>query len=255
MTGLIIALDTADLGQAAAWAMETEASADMFKIGLELFIANGPVVMAAVHWGKPVMLDLKLHDIPRTVAAAIEVMTHFDPLPAIITVDGFAGLTAIAAAIATLGKMDHSVRPKLLSVSILSTMTDQDLAALNITDSQAPKMASMAMALGIAGLVVKASDVREMRESFPEAILAVPGVRLPGAEADDQIHIGTPAQVAQDGADWAIVGSPITGSDDPAAAAATFKAALSEGAALPGSADVIIAAESAPLESDDASMI
>ncbi len=186
-----------------------------FKLGLELFVVEGPRAVEALgEIGLPLFLDLKLHDIPNTVARSVAAL---DRLPvAMLTVHAAGGARMVAAA------ADAAQGRLVLAVTVLTSLDAADLAATGIgggTTDQALRLADLALKAGAGGIVCSAHEVRAMRERFGRGPrLAVPGIR-PVAADDDQKRTMAPAEALKAGADILVVGRPITGSPDPAGAA------------------------------------
>lgn len=226
MTGLIVALDTGDLAQARRWAEAAGPHCAMVKLGLEFFSANGPEGVEALgQW--PVFLDLKLHDIPNTVAGA---MRSLLPLrPRMVTVHANGGSAMIRAA-RQAAERDGSCRPIVLAVTVLTSLGEAELAELGVDGGVEPhvlRLARLAMQAGADGVVCSPLEVARLRaELGPDAILVVPGIRPFGAATDDQARAMTPENAAVAGADWIVVGRPITGAPDPGAAAKAVAGAL-----------------------------
>jgi orotidine-5'-phosphate decarboxylase len=224
--GLIAALDTVDVGQARAWARGVAGACGMVKLGLEFFVANGPGGVAELA-GAPVFLDLKLHDIPNTVAGAVRAVL---PLaPKMLTLHAAGGAAMLAAALAAAEDAGEA-RPLLLAVTVLTSL---DAAALSDTGiaggprQQVLRLARLALSAGVDGLVCSAHEISALRDAFGEApVLVVPGIRPAGAASDDQARTMTPRAAAAAGADWLVVGRPITRAADPAAAAAAIAAEI-----------------------------
>jgi orotidine-5'-phosphate decarboxylase len=198
----------------------------VLKVGLELFCAAGAPAVEAIARHAPVFLDVKLHDIPNTVAGALRSLL---PLrPAMVTLHAGGGPAMIAAARNQAEKAPD--RPLLLAVTVLTSMDAAALAATGVADTPAQqvlRLARMAVAAGADGLVCAPPEAALLRaELGPGPALVVPGVRPPGSDAGDQARIATPAEAVAAGADWIVVGRPITGAPDPAAAAAAIAAAL-----------------------------
>ncbi len=216
---LIAALDTADPHRAAAWARAVTPHCGMLKLGLEFALANGPQGVRAI-LGRPLFLDLKLHDIPNTVAGAVRALL---PLrPAMLTVHAAGGAAMIAAAAAAAQSADEP-RPVLLAVTVLTSLDPEALHATGVAGGprqQVLRLARMALDAGADGLVCSAHELPALRDAFGTTpVLVVPGIRPDGAPAGDQARTTTPAQAMAAGADWLVVGRPITGSPDPAEAA------------------------------------
>jgi orotidine-5'-phosphate decarboxylase len=224
--GLIAALDTTEVGQAQAWARAVSPSCGMVKLGLEFFVANGSAgVRALADW--PVFLDLKLHDIPNTVAGAVRAVL---PLrPKMLTLHAAGGAAMLAAARAAADGAGTS-RPLLLAVTVLTSMDAAALSDIGVAGGprqQVLRLARLAMAAGADGLVCSPLEVAILREALGEGpVLVVPGIRSAGAARDDQARTMTPRAAAQAGADWLVVGRPITQAADPSAAAAALAAEM-----------------------------
>jgi orotidine-5'-phosphate decarboxylase len=224
---IIPALDTGDLSRAQALAAALAGRCGVLKVGLELFCAAGAPAVEAIARHAPVFLDLKLHDIPNTVAGALRSLL---PLrPAMVTLHAGGGPAMIAAARAQ-AEAAGDARPLLLAVTVLTSMDAAALAATGVADTPAQqvlRLARMAVAAGADGLVCAPPEAALLRaELGPGPALVVPGVRPPGSDAGDQARIATPAEAVAAGADWIVVGRPITGAPDPAGAAAAIAAGL-----------------------------
>jgi orotidine-5'-phosphate decarboxylase len=235
---LIVALDTADADRAAALAGALAPACGLLKVGLELFAAHGPaaaarVAAAGAASGTPVFLDLKLHDIPNTVAGAVRAVL---PLrPAMLTVHAGGGAAMVAAAREAAehvggGGGGDGARPAVLAVTVLTSLDAASLAAMGVAGGptqQVLRLARLALGAGADGLVCSPREVTRLRDAFGAAPhLVVPGVRPAGTAAGDQARVATPEEAVQAGADWIVVGRPITGATDPAAAAAAIAEAL-----------------------------
>lgn len=225
MAGLIVALDTADAGQAAAWADKVVPHCGILKLGLQFVLAHGPAGVrdATRH---PVFLDLKLHDIPNTVAGAVQAVL---PLrPAMLTVHAGGGAAMLAAARRTADTVANP--PLLLAVTVLTSLDSSALHATGVAGGprqQVLRLARLAMDAGADGLVCSAHEAPMLRDALgSRPVLVVPGIRPAGATPDDQARTMTPRDAVAAGADWIVVGRPITGSADPAAAAAAIAAEL-----------------------------
>jgi orotidine-5'-phosphate decarboxylase len=224
---IIPALDTGDLARAEALAAALAGRCGVLKVGLELFCAAGAPAVAAIAQHAPVFLDVKLHDIPNTVAGALRSLL---PLrPAMVTLHAGGGPAMVAAA-RNQAESAGADRPLLLAVTVLTSMDAAALAATGVADTPAQqvlRLARMAVAAGADGLVCSPQEAALLRaELGPGPALVVPGVRPPGSDAGDQARIATPAEAVAAGADWIVVGRPITAAPDPAAAAAAIAAAL-----------------------------
>jgi len=225
-TALIPALDTTDIAQARAWSAALAPHCAMVKLGLEFFAANGPDGVRQATAGAPIFLDLKLHDIPNTVAGAIRPLLGLHP--SLLTLHAAGGPAMITAA---RDAVDQAGAPtRLLAVTVLTSLDDAALIALGMTTpalAQVLRLGQLAIAAGAHGLVCSAHEVAALRaELGPTAILVVPGIRPAGAAAGDQARTMTPRQAADAGADYIVVGRPITQAADPAAAAACIAAEI-----------------------------
>ncbi len=222
MTGIIAALDTVDPQKALGWARAVAPSCGMLKLGLEFFLANGAEGVRLIDQ-RPIFLDLKLHDIPNTVAGGVRAIL---PLrPAFLTLHAGGGRAMIAAARAAADAAGVD-RPKLLAVTVLTSL---DAAALHETGvaggprQQVLRLGRLALEAGADGLVCSSHEISTLRGALgPDALLVVPGIRPAGADVGDQARTMTPRDAAQAGADWLVVGRPITGAADPGAAAAAI---------------------------------
>jgi orotidine-5'-phosphate decarboxylase len=224
--GLIVALDTTDPNVAAGWAKAVAPHAGLFKLGLEFFAANGPSGVSAIR-GRPIFLDLKLHDIPNTVAGAVRAVL---PLaPRMLTVHA-AGGTAMLQAARQAADAAGPDRPLILAVTVLTSLDAADLTATGIATTpveQVLRLARLALSAGADGLVCSPREIATLRNALGAGpILVVPGIRPVGTTADDQARTMTPREAASAGANWIVVGRPITGASDPKAAASTIAAAI-----------------------------
>jgi orotidine-5'-phosphate decarboxylase len=221
LAGLIAALDTADLARAQALAQAVAPHCAIVKAGLELFLAHGPAGVRALA-PLPVFLDLKLHDIPNTVAGAVRAVL---PLaPRMLTLHAGAGTAALEAARRAAG--DGAGRPLLLGVTVLTSLGAAALHGTGVAGGprqQVLRLARLAVEAGLDGLVCGPQEVSMLRDALGAApVLVVPGVRPLGSPSGDQARAATPAEAARAGADWIVVGRPITEAPDPAAAAAAI---------------------------------
>jgi orotidine-5'-phosphate decarboxylase len=227
---VFVALDTTDTADAAARAAVLAPAVGGVKLGLEFFCANGPegirTVMARAP-GLPLFLDLKLHDIPNTVAGAVRAVA---PLaPALLTVHAAGGpamMRAAAEAAAELG----AARPRIVAVTVLTSLDAGDLGAIGVAGTvaeQAARLADLALASGLDGVVCSAHEAAALRARLgPEAILVVPGIRPKGAAVGDQKRVMGPAEAVAAGASALVIGRPITEAPDPLAAARAIAAEL-----------------------------
>ncbi len=219
-----VALDAPDIDVAAHWATLVTPHVSTVKIGLELYLRYGPAVVATVRGGSgvQVFLDLKLHDIPNTVAAASRAVSKLRP--EILTVHAAGGTEMIKAAV------ESAPDAIVAGVTLLTSIGTQDLVDLGIDGSVSDavrRMAALAVAAGARGLVCSPQEVAAVRaEVGPDILLITPGIRLAGAGSDDQARVATPEEALKAGADLLVIGRPITKSADPGAAAAAIAASL-----------------------------
>lgn len=218
---LIVALDVQNAASAIRAADALPPAVTFFKIGLELFTSEGPAVLAPISArNKRIFLDLKLHDIPNTVAQAVtSAGRHKVALLTVHSTGGRAMLSAAAEAAAKLGPD----RPRIVAVTTLTSLAQADLTDIGVTRElreHTLALGQMAVACGIDGLVCSAQEVAAFRKALgPEPILVTPGIRPAGADVGDQKRVATPASAVRDGANFLVVGRPILAAPDPRAAA------------------------------------
>ncbi len=211
MNHLAVALDYSDRDAALGLYQKLQGRAGLFKVGSQLFTAAGPdVVRTLVERGSPVFLDLKFHDIPRTVAAAAREAAKLGVN--IFNVHASGGAEMMRAAVAAAREVHPQT--KVIAVTILTS--------LSATEDEVMKLAASAHEAGLDGVVAASREMRALRRAFgPGFLLVNPGVRPAwAATADDQKRTATPAEAVAEGADYIVVGRPITAAADPAAAAA-----------------------------------
>lgn len=222
---LIVALDVPNAAAAFELVDRLESQCQWFKVGLELFVAAGPAVLEPlVARGYSIFLDLKFHDIPNTVAGAVRSAARLGAR--MINVHGGGGPAMLAAAKAALDGVPHP--PKLLAVTVLTSMDPAQVQAVGLERSPAAQvelLARLGIAAGVDGFVCSPEEVAALRAlAGPEAVLAVPSIRPAGGALGDQRRIATPAETLRRGASYLVVGRPITQAPDPAQAAeATLK--------------------------------
>ena len=217
---IFVALDTTDLEGALTLGRNLKGLIGGVKVGKEFFTALGPDGVKAVsELGLPVFLDLKFHDIPATVAGAVKAATALKPF--MLNVHASGGGAMMRAAVDAAGNAPE--RPLVLAVTVLTSMGDDDLAAAGIPDTagtQVQRLANLAKDSGIDGVVCSALEAETLRADLGDDFkLVVPGIRPEWAAANDQKRIVTPSQAVALGADYLVIGRPITGADDPAIAA------------------------------------
>lgn len=229
-TRLIVALDTKDTAQAARWRHETMGAAGAVKLGLEFTYARGLDAVREAAGDAPLFLDLKLHDIPNTVASAIGSLAALRP--AMLTIHASGGRAMIAAARAAVDEtFPAGARPLLLAVTVLTSMDAEALHETGVEGSvaeQVVRLGRLAVGAGADGLICSSHEIAPLRQVLGEKpVLVVPGIRPTGSAVGDQKRVMTPAQARAAGADWIVVGRPITRAPDPAAAARAIAAELS----------------------------
>lgn len=222
------ALDTVDLDETGRLARALKGAVGGLKLGKEFFTAHGPQGVAAVSAaGLPLFLDLKFHDIPNTVAGAVRAALALRP--AILTVHAAGGRDMLRAAVEAAAGAG-AARPLVVAVTVLTSLDDGDLAALGIaegTRDQTRRLAALARESGVDGVVCSPLEIADLRAlAGPDFKLVVPGIRPAGTASDDQKRVMTPEQAVAAGADYLVIGRPITGADDPAAAARAIAACV-----------------------------
>lgn len=222
------ALDTADPAQAEAWAASLAGRVGLLKVGLELFCLAGPGIVGRIAQHAPVFLDLKFHDIPNTVAGAVRSVCALRP--AMLTIHAAGGAPMIAAAREAAEAAGGADRPAIIAVTVLTSTNAETLASTGVIGGpvqQVLRLARVALEAGADGLVCSPQEVAPLRAAFGAGPkLIVPGVRPPGAARGDQSRIATPAEAVGAGADWIVVGRPITQAADPAASADAIAAQI-----------------------------
>ena len=219
---LIVALDFPNAVEALEFTERLEQTCRWVKVGLELFVAEGPGIVASLAaQGFSVFLDLKLHDIPNTVAGAVRTASAAGARLLTLHASGGPAMLSAASEAAT----GVAVAPQLLAVTVLTSMDLTQLQAVGVSDPpamQVARLARMAWQAGIRGFVCSAEEVAATRGAYPEATLVIPGIRPTGAAVGDQKRVATPASAIAAGADFLVVGRPITQASDPARAAAAI---------------------------------
>ncbi len=225
---VFVAIDCGEVADARALITALHGSVGGVKLGLEFFIANGPdgVRAAMADIPLPLFLDLKLHDIPNTVAAAVRSVA---PLaPAFVTIHAGGGATMMRAAAEARG-----AGTRLLGVTVLTSLSDADLDAVGQhgpASEQARRLAELAVSAGLDGVVCSPHEVAMLRAALgPAPVLMVPGIRPAGSAADDQKRVMPPADALAAGASHLVIGRPITEAPDPAAAARAIADSLGQG--------------------------
>ncbi|HET9810505.1 MAG TPA: orotidine-5'-phosphate decarboxylase [Sphingomicrobium sp.] len=215
MNPIYVAIDTPDLDRARSLAKSVKSSAGGLKLGLEFFSANGP---SGIHeiaaLGLPIFLDLKLHDIPNTVAKAIQALRPLEP--AVLTVHAAGGRAMMEEA-----KAAAPDKTKVVGVTVLTSLDSSDLKSTGIKgqpSDQVERLAQLARESGLDGIVCSGAEVKQVKRSWPGGFFVVPGVRPQGSGVGDQKRVVTPRAALDDGASILVIGRPITGAEDPEAA-------------------------------------
>ncbi len=217
---LIVALDVSSASEAQKLVARIGDAAGIYKVGLQLFTAEGPgIVRDLVSSGRHVFLDLKLHDIPTTVALAVKSAAELRI--DMLTIHASGGSAMLRAAIeAAAGRMN------LLAVTVLTSLNDEDMEAIGVAGNlsdQVLRMAALAKRAGCQGIVTSPREALMARKALGESFAIVtPGIRPAGAETNDQQRTATPAQAISNGVSHIVVGRPITHASDPAKAAAAI---------------------------------
>lgn len=224
---ICVALDTPDVAKAKALARAVKPHVGMIKIGLEFFYANGAAGYEAVAAeGVPIFLDLKLHDIPNTVAQGLTSLLKLSPAPVITNIHATGGLDMMKAAKDAVGD-----KVKLIAVTILTSLSNDNVWAAGFdsrrTDEHALNLAKLTHEAGLDGIVCSPLDLAAIRKELPRSFLTVvPGIRPADAATHDQKRVATPKAAFEAGADVLVVGRAITGATDPAKVAADVLASL-----------------------------
>ena len=224
---LILALDLETKAEALAMLDQLEGSLDWVKIGLQLFTAYGPdLVQEVADRGYHVFLDLKLHDIPNTVAKSVESIAR---LPVeLLTLHAAGGAEMLEWA--NKARAEHAPELNLLAVTVLTSMNKTQLQALNVKatpEEQVTHLAGLSLEAGIQGLVCSSLELVPLRRQFgANPIIVTPGIRPAGSSADEQKRIMTPKDAAAAGSSFIVVGRPILKAPSPAAAAQAIRAEL-----------------------------
>ncbi len=223
MRPVFVAIDTPDIERARTLAQSVKSAAGGLKLGLEFFCANGPAgVQEMAGVGLPLFLDLKLHDIPNTVAKAIHALRHLEP--AVLTVHAAGGRAMLEQA-----KAAAPERTKVVAVTVLTSLDGEDLASTGVAASAAEQvelLAGLARQSGLDGIVCSGAEVKAAHRAWPHGFFVVPGVRPQGSGTGDQKRVVTPRGAMDDGASILVVGRPVTQAADPAAALKAITATL-----------------------------
>lgn len=220
---IFVALDTPELERAKAIAGQVRNHVGGIKLGLEFFAANGRSgVKEMAHLGLPIFLDLKLHDIPNTVAKAVQSLRELEP--AVLTVHAAGGRAMMEDA-----KAAAPAGTKVVGVTVLTSLDGDDLQSIGLDANphgQVERLTTLAREAGLDGVVCSGAEVKSARRLWPGGYFVVPGVRPVNGAAGDQKRVVTPRQALNDGASILVIGRPITGAEDPDHAARAIEATL-----------------------------
>ncbi|HTH28654.1 MAG TPA: orotidine-5'-phosphate decarboxylase [Sphingobium sp.] len=222
-SAVYVAIDTPQLERAMALVAKVRNHIGGIKLGLEFFCANGHHGVREIRkTGLPIFLDLKLHDIPNTVAKAVQAINALEP--AIITIHASGGRAMMEDAKAAAG-----AHTKVVAVTVLTSLDDTDLDEVGLIEDaqgQALRLARLARKSGLDGIVCSGAEVAAIRDTWPDGFLVVPGVRPAGGVLGDQKRAVTPREALDSGASILVIGRPITQADDPDFAAREIEATL-----------------------------
>jgi orotidine-5'-phosphate decarboxylase len=223
MSPIYVAIDTPDIARAKMVANRTRAHIGGIKLGLEFFCAHGQHgVREMAELGLPIFLDLKLHDIPNTVAKAVQALSSIEP--AILTVHASGGRAMLEDA-----KAAAAVHTRVVAVTMLTSLDASDLAATGVGGSahdQVLRLTDLARESGIDGIVCSGVEVAAAKAAWPKGFFVVPGVRPADGPAGDQKRVVTPRAALDAGASILVIGRPITQAEDPDGAARAISATL-----------------------------
>jgi orotidine-5'-phosphate decarboxylase len=223
MKSIFVAIDTPDLERAASLARAVKSSAGGVKLGLEFFCANGPAgVQEIASIGLPIFLDLKLHDIPNTVAKAAQALRPLEP--AVLTVHAAGGRAMLEEA-----KAAAPEKTKVVGVTVLTSLDGGDLKSIGVSGQpaeQVERLAELARLSGLDGIVCSGAEVKAAKAAWPNGFFVVPGVRPMGSGVADQKRVVTPREALDSGASILVIGRPITAAEDPEEALRTIAGTL-----------------------------
>lgn len=226
MTELVVALDVPSQRDALALVDALDDEVDFFKVGLELYTREGPGVVRALHGRrKRVFLDLKLFDIPNTVAKTVAAASALEV--ELLTIHTSGGRRMMEAAVEA---ADHGLA--LLGVTVLTSFDAPEVAEvwgrpIGAVEPEVLRLARLARETGVPGIVASPREAGVLRDALgPDALIVTPGIRLPSDAADDQVRVSTPGFAVAAGATHLVVGRPIREADDPAEAARDFARAI-----------------------------
>ena len=220
---IFVAIDTPDLDRAKEIAGRVRRHVGGLKLGLEFFSANGRAgVREMADLGLPIFLDLKLHDIPNTVAKAVQALRALEP--AVLTVHASGGLAMMEDA-----KAAAPAGTKVVAVTVLTSLDGGDLTSIGLAEDPHPqveRLTALAKEAGLDGVVCSGNEVAAAKRIWPSGFFVVPGVRPADGNHGDQKRVMTPRQALDNGASILVIGRPITQADDPDRAARAIEATL-----------------------------
>lgn len=220
---IFLALDMPQIDAAKVMAEKVKAHVGGFKLGLEFFCAHGHHgVREIAQVGLPIFLDLKLHDIPNTVAGAMQSIHTLEP--SIVTVHASGGRAMMEDAKAAAGD-----GCKVVAVTMLTSLSERDLKRMGMTscvEDQVLRLAELAHTAGLDGIVCSGHEVKAVHSQWKDGFFVVPGLRPAGSAVGDQKRVVTPRQARDDGAGMLVIGRPISRADDPVEAARAIEATL-----------------------------
>jgi orotidine-5'-phosphate decarboxylase len=220
---IFIAIDTPDMERARTIASAVKRQAGGLKLGLEFFCHNGRAgVLELAELGLPIFLDLKLHDIPNTVAKAVQALSPITP--AVLTVHAAGGRAMLEDA-----KAAAPIGTKVVAVTVLTSLDNDDLASIGVASNghaQVERLAALAREAGLDGIVCSGQEVAAARRKWKDGFFVVPGIRPANAAVGDQKRIMTPRAAIDAGASILVVGRPVTGADHPDEALRAIAATL-----------------------------
>lgn len=223
MNPIFVGIDTGNQDRAEALARAVAPYVGGLKLGLEFFMANGPAgVRQMAAFGLPIFLDVKLYDIPNTVAGAMRSLSELDL--AIINVHASGGSAMMRAA-----REACAPATKVIGVTVLTSMDATDLADAGVTATpaaQVMRLAALTRNAGLDGVVCSGAEVAQLKAAWADGLFVVPGIRPEGSAVGDQKRVMTPAEAQQAGASILVIGRPITAANNPSAAAEAIAASL-----------------------------
>ena len=220
---IFVAIDTPDMDRARAIAAAVKRHAGGLKLGLEFFCHNGRQgVLELAELGLPIFLDLKLHDIPNTVAKAVQALAPITP--AVLTVHAPGGRAMLEDA-----KAAAPAGTKVVAVTVLTSLDGDDLNAIGVngnSHSQVERLAGLAREAGLDGIVCSGNEVKAARKQWKDGFFVVPGIRPADAAIGDQKRVMTPRAAIDAGASILVIGRPVTGAEHPDEALRAIAATL-----------------------------